>query len=214
MIREFRGWILRWTGFFHRERRDADLAAEMESHLQMHMDDNVRAGMSAAEARRRALMQLGGVEQAKEIYRDQRGLPMLEHLLQDIRFALRVLAKTPAITSIVLLSLVLGIGANTAIFSLIDTLLLRALPVEKPDQLVHVLRASPHYEYEGIPAFTNPIWEQVRDRQDIFSGAFAWSLRNLNLADGGEAQYVRGLWASGDYFTTLGVHAARGRVFT
>ena len=213
-MRGLRGWILRWAGFFQRERRDRELAAELESHLQMHMDDNVRRGMNPAEARRRALIQLGGVEQTKEIYRDRRGIPVLEHLLQDIRFAIRILAKTPAITVIALLSLALGIGANTAIFSLIDAVLLRQLPVQKPEELVQVLQASPGSVDDTIPSFTNPIWEKLRDRQDVFLGVFAWRARKFDLADGGEAQYVRGLWASGEIFNTLGVHPAAGRVFT
>ena len=213
-MRGLRGWILRLAGLFHRERRDRELAVELESHLQMHIDDHVRRGMDPAEARRRALIQLGGVEQAKEMVRDRRAVPLLDHLLQDVRFAIRILAKTPAITAVALLSLALGIGANTAIFSLIDTVLLRQLPVEKPEELVQLMQASPGQASDSFPSFTNPTWEKVRDRQDVFSGAFAWRARKFDLADGGEAQYVRGLWASGEFFNALGVQPAAGRVFT
>ncbi len=137
----------------------------------------------------------------------------LEVLWQDIRYAFRIFAKTPIITIVAVLSLALGIGANTAIFSLIDTVMLRMLPVQKPEELQQLLTRSAK---DGTPnsSFTNPLWEQVRDQQDVFSGIFAWSPTQFDLAQGGEAHYAQGLYTSGDYFRTLGVRAAAGRLLS
>ncbi|HEV8144733.1 MAG TPA: ABC transporter permease, partial [Bryobacteraceae bacterium] len=132
---------------------------------------------------------------------------MLDALIQDLRYAFRALRSSPGFTAVAVLSLGLGIGANTAIFSLINVFLLKSLPVERPEELQQVLIGK-----NG--SFTNPIWEELRNRQDIFSGVFAFSSTRFNLAPGGEARYVQGAWASGDYFTTLGVRAVLGRTFT
>jgi putative ABC transport system permease protein len=133
---------------------------------------------------------------------------MPDTLLQDLRYALRALRSSPGFATVAILSLALGIGANTAIFSLIDSVMLKFLPVSHPEQLLQVSIGS-----EGN-WWTNPIWEQVRDRQDVFSGVFAFGTEQFNLANGGEVRYARGNWVTGDFFSTLGVKPLVGRTFT
>ena len=135
LAKSLRAWFRRLTGLGNKAKRDAELAAELESHLQLHIEDNLRAGMTPEAARRDALMKLGGVEQTKESYRDRRGLPFIENLLQDVRFAARTLRKSPTFTAVIVVTLALGIGANTAIFTLIDAVMLKSLPVASPGQL-------------------------------------------------------------------------------
>jgi len=132
---------------------------------------------------------------------------MLDAILQDVRYAFRALRGSPGFAVVAILSLALGIGANTAIFSLIDSVILKTLPVAHPEQLLQVTMGK-------SASFTNPIWEQIRDRQDVFSGVFAYGDGRFNLAAGGEARYAQGNFASGQFFETLGLHALIGRTFT
>src|SRR5712692_999620 len=129
--------------------------------------------------------------------------------MDDLRLAVRSLRVTPVVSFVAALSLALGIGANSAIFSLVNSLLLRALPVKEPRQLALVTDNVAG----GVEAWTNPIWEQMRDRRDLFDTSFAWSTQRFNLAAGGETQFVDGIWASGGMFETLGVPAMLGRTF-
>ena len=124
--------------------------------------------------------------------------------MQDLRLAFRALRATPVVSIVAILSLALGIGANTAIFSLVDSLILRALPVKQPGQLALLDKGS----------WTNPIWEAIRQRRGAFDDAFAWSTQRFNLSQGGETQFVDGIWASGRMFETLGVPAMLGRTIT
>jgi predicted permease len=128
--------------------------------------------------------------------------------MHDLRDAFRTLKATPVVTAVAILSLALGIGANTAIFSILDSLVLRALPVKEPARLVMLSVGT------GQTALTNPIWEAVRDRQQGFDGAIAWAGTRFNLAQGGQTEFVDGIWASGAYFDVLGAAAVVGRTFT
>ncbi|MGH2520296.1 MAG: ABC transporter permease, partial [Chloroflexota bacterium] len=142
----------------------------------------------------------------------QWGWTWLETWGQDLRHGLRLLGRTPLITALALVSLGLGIGATTALFTLTDAVLLRPLPVSHPGELVQVYTQSPRMKRPS-PSFTDPMWEQVRDHQEVFSGTFAWGANQFSLTAGGPRESVWGVWASGAYFSTLGLHAEAGRLF-
>ncbi|MGB7081768.1 MAG: permease prefix domain 1-containing protein, partial [Candidatus Acidiferrales bacterium] len=171
-MKSLRALLVRLAGLFNKGKRDRELAAELDSHLQMHIDGNLDRGMEPAEARRQALIKLGGVEQAKERYRARRGLPLLETLAQDIRYGLRVLRRSLGFTVVAVLTLALGIGANTAIFSLVDWLILRPLPIERPSQVVF-MEASFKNGGTGTQ-FSYPDFQKIQQQTaDIFSGTAA-----------------------------------------
>jgi predicted permease len=186
----------------HRRQTERDMDEELRAFLDAAAERRMRRGMPEAEARRAARVEMGSMEAVKDEIRAAGWESAVEALWTDLRYSVRVLAKASVFTSVVVLTLALGIGANTAIFSLIDSLLLKTLPVERPEELVQISDA----------VFTNPLWEQIRDRQDVFSGVFAWGSDRFNLSNGGMVQYAAGLWVSGDFFRTLGLHPAAGRL--
>ncbi|HEY4362727.1 MAG TPA: ABC transporter permease [Bryobacteraceae bacterium] len=216
-MRTLRAVWMRVLGMFGR--LDSEFSAEIESHVQMHIDDNLRAGMSREEARRAALMKLGGVTQVKEAYRERRGLAWVDHLMQDLRYGMRQLRRNPGFTVVAVLSLALGIGANTAIFTLLDQVLLRSLPVKNPQALVRIAwqgqRSIPSI---GLGTLPYPYYREIRDRSGAFDGALAQfpvelSFAFLRQSGGAETEHLQGELVSGDYFDVLGVGAAMGRVF-
>ncbi len=218
-MRRLRALFLRLGGLFSRERQERELVAEMDSHLHMHIEDNLRAGMSPENARRDALMKLGGVEQAKQSYRDRRGLPLLEMLLQDLRFGLRILRKNPGFTVVAVLTLALGIGANTAIFSAMNVVLLRFLPVPRPERLVCL-----HYTTQpsgtsqtgfGDLSLSESTFEALRSQRQVFSDLVAFvplSFSKTVVRSGDSVEEVSTDMVSGNFFSGLGVVPARGRV--
>ena len=211
-MRALRTWLARFRGLFAKQRRDRELAAELESHLQMQIDDNLRAGMPPEEARRQALIQLGGIEQTKEGCRDRQGLPWLDVLLQDIRFGLRMLAKSPGVAIVIVVTLALGIGANTAIFGIVNGFLLRPLPVRDPDQIT-VLAIQQKDAPIGSSGFAYPEFVDFREQAKAFSDVFAIVLSNVQLAYRGESRQCFANYVSRDFFAALGVTPAAGRLF-
>ncbi|HEX3528143.1 MAG TPA: ABC transporter permease [Thermoanaerobaculia bacterium] len=216
---------LRLRTLFLRPRVEAELAAELSFHLDQMTDENIAAGMSAREARQAALRSFGGLTQIQERCREMRGTRIVDELTQDLRYAVRTLRMSPAFTIIAALSLALGIGANTAIFSLIHALLLRPLPgVHAPEQLVALgdpaRTGSLSQGNVRTDLFSYPLYEQMRDHSQSFSGLAA-SGRSNRLVVGteganppGGTETARGRIVSGNYFSVLGVPAFRGRTFT
>jgi putative ABC transport system permease protein len=211
----FNDLLFRLRSLFRRDTVESEADAELRFHFDQQVEKYIKSGMTREQATRRARIEVGGHEQLKEEIRDARGANLIETLFQDIRYGLRILGRTPVISCVAILSLALGIGANTAIFSLIDTVMLRMLPVEKPEELTQVRMQDPRSSNdEAEPTFTNPLWEALRDRQDFYSGIFAWSLAQFDLSQGGAVHDVNGMFSSGEYFSTLGVRPAAGRLIT
>ena len=209
---------LRLQSLFRGGAVDQELTEQMRFHLERQIAENLAAGMSPQEARRAARLDFGGVEQVKERCRDTRRVRPFEDLISDLRFAGRMLRRSPAFTAVAVLTLALGIGANTAIFQLLDAVRLRTVPVKDPQGLALVQLAD-RTGWRGsqatwYPALTNPIWERFRDSQDAFSGALAWANNGFDLSPGGEARLAQGLFVSGDFFRVLGVQPLMGRLFT
>jgi putative ABC transport system permease protein len=210
-----------WSRFLHKLRNflqpgraERDLAREIGSHLELLEDDFRRRGMSAEEARVAAKRAYGGIEQAKELHREERSWFWLEQIRQDLRFSIRALLKDPGFSITAVLTLALGIGANTAIFSLIDSVMLKALPVSHPEELLQVNMAKRDIWGLEEPFVSNPVWEQMRDRQDIFSGLLGYAVTRFDLSARGEARYVQGNYVSGQFFETLGLRPIAGQVMT
>jgi putative ABC transport system permease protein len=210
--------LRRLRRFLRREDWETERAREIESHLEIEVEENMARGMSPREARDAALRKFGNVTIVREeIYR-MNSLGILETLWQDLRHAARLLRLNPGFAAAAILSLALGIGANTALFQLLNAVRMRSLPVKNPQELAHVMidqrnGASGDFTTR-YPELTNPVWEQIRERQQGFSGIFAWAPTRFNLARGGEVRNAEGLWVSGEFFNVLGIEPLLGRLFT
>jgi len=202
------GWYRQLINMLRPDRLSGDIRREMEFHMAERADELIARGMTEADARREARRRFGNPSVQRERTRDTDILTWLESLSADVRYALRALRASPGFAIVAILSLGLGIGANTAIFSLINAVVLRTLPVERPEELMQVTMGGK----ERGTVFTNPLWEAIRDRQDAFSGVFGYSGTEFNLTAGGEIRRANGTWVSGDYFSTLGVRPALGRL--
>jgi predicted permease len=193
-------------------RREAELKAEIESHLAMQADDNVRAGMSPQQARRAAVLKFGGVESAKESYREQRGLPGLESVFADVRYALRGMRKNPGFSAVAVLTLALGLSANTTIFSLVSMLFFQPLPVKDAERLVVVLQQYPKDEFPRGLSWAD--YQDYRAQVQEFSDVLAIFFRPAHLSLEGRTPDRTWIEAvSGNYFAMLGIEPMSGRLF-
>jgi len=205
---KLRSWSKTTLG---RSRMESEMDAELRFHIEAFAEDLLRSGVPRAEAQRRARIEFGGIERAKEECREARGVNFLETLLQDLRYGLRMLRKSPGFTAVAVLTLALGIGANTAIFSLADTFLLRVLPVKDPQQLVFIRATRPKGGTHGD--FSYATFEALRDHNNSFSGMFAWDGSRVSAVLNGQAELIDGDFVSGNYWDVLGVAAFLGRTF-
>jgi predicted permease len=204
--------LQRFAALFRRRRLDGDLDAELRSHLEMSIDLNLRKGMSPADARREALRSFGGVEQTKEIYREQRGLPMIETVMQDFRFGFRMLRRSPGFSLLAILCLALGIGANAAVFSWIEGILFRPYPaVAHQEQLFAVTGTA-----IGEPGPDGISWPDLLDLQrscTLIDSFIVTKIMGTSLSIGDRAEVTTGSIVSANYFDAIGVHPMLGRGF-
>lgn len=207
-----RAAVLRLRGCFAGERRDREIEDELQSHLALHVEDNLRAGMTREEARRQALLQLGGIESIKQQVRERRGFPLLEHLVQDLRFGARMLRRDPAFTAVATLTLALGIGANSAIFSVVDAVLLRPLPFRQADRLV-LIWATDARRGTSEDVVSYPTFEDWKTGGKSFAGMAAFTTRSMSLAGVDGAEIVPAIQATPGFLETLSVRPALGRSF-
>jgi predicted permease len=207
-------WLSRLV---RKNKMERQLRAELEDHFNRQVADNLSAGMPDAEARRDARLKFGGLDKIIEDCRDARGTAWLESIVQDVRYAVRTLFKTPGFTATAILTLALGIGANAAIFQLLDAVRLRSLPVPEPSKLAQVeVRGGNHgfgINSSDETSLTYPLWLQIRDHQQSFSSLFAWRTIGFELGGGDRPRDSTGMWVSGGIFQTLGVNAVKGRLF-
>ena len=206
-----------WRRFFRRAQWDAERRQELDAYLDLETDDNIARGMTPGAARAAARRKLGNATRVREEIYDMNTLGWLDSLWHDIRYAVRVLRRSPSFTAVAILSLMLGVGANTAIFQLIDAVRLRTLPVPHPETLVEVTVDTHGKGRTGTstgryPRMSNPLWEQLHAEPHGLTDLFAWGTANFDLSAGGESRPVDGLWVSGSAFDALGVRPAAGRL--
>jgi len=205
----FRSWL---SATWQRPRMESEMDAELRFHLEAYAEDLIRGGVPRQEALRRARLEFGGLERAKEECREARGVSFLETLAQDLRHGVRMLRKNPGFTAVAVLTLALGIGANTAIFSVIDAVLFRPLPVNAPQELIDLYSATPGEMFEYAP-LAYPDYIDFRDNNKTFSGLLGFAPNFLALERNGESEMISVEAVSGNYFDVLGVKPVLGRTF-
>jgi len=204
--------LSRCAALFSARKLDADLEEELQAHIDLAAEENRKCGMPEQEARTQALRAFGGVTQTKERYREQRGVPLVEQFGRDLRFALRQLIQSPGFTFVALLTLALGVGANTAVFSLINGLLLRPLPVPQADRLavlrIEAGRPTPNY------TFCTPFFRSLERRHDVFANVFAFNQDMFQVRGSSSNENIPGVLVSGQFFEALETPPLLGRYLT
>ena len=213
MIRTLRRTWNRLLGSLFGQRRESDLAEELDSHIQLLAEENIHRGVPPEEALRRARLQFGSVESTKESYRDQRGLPALDVLAQDLRYAFRGIRRNPGFAAVAILSLAIGIGANTAIFSLVNSVLLRPLAYKDPQRLFAVARDYCHTT-SAIQSAVNPMHARAwAEKCPSLEQVALMRGDRADVAAGGEPASVPSADVPHNLFTLLGVEPILGRAF-
>jgi predicted permease len=202
----------RLLGFFRKRRGEENLDAELSAHLHLLTEENIRRGMSPKEARHAARREFGGLEQTKDAYRERRGLPFVDTLVQDVRYGLRTLMRSPGFTAVAVLTLALGIGANTAIFSVIHAVLLRSLSFPEANRLVLIWATNTtNGELHDVASY--PDFEDWKAQSKSFANVAAFTTRGAILTTEKQAERVSAVQASAEFFDTLGVQPELGRAF-
>src|SRR6185437_10328879 len=212
-MRRFRKWRLRFQSLFHRSRVESDLEDELRDYLDREMEREVAAGSSPEEARRRALSSLNGTERLKEECRDARGMRWLEDTLSDVRFAVRTLRKAPVFSVTVIAALAFCIGVNTAIFSVVDTVLFRPLPFPDQERLAAVTEGVPGLGFPVLP-FSPPDYLFVAANNQSFAATGTYRNQSYEISGAGRPRRVTGARVTASLFQVLGISPAIGRTFT
>src|ERR1035437_1555336 len=217
--------LSRCAALFRRRKLDEDLDEELRTHIDLAVEENLRRGMTVQEARTAALWAFGGVTQAKERYRVGQGLPPLEVLGRDVRYGFRQLRKSPGFTLTVVLTLALGIGANTAVFSVMNAILMQLLPVSRPEGLSYVRMPQGEHNPPGASntgawdtSFSEAVLEALRQRRDIFEEVIAYVplsfTGSIGVRHGELPEEAEGEEVSVNFFSGLGARLERGRGFS
>jgi predicted permease len=208
---EIRTMMSRCAALFGKRKMDVDLDDELRAHIELAIDENLKRGFAPEAARLVALREFGGVTQVREQYRTQRGLPWLETLAQDLRFAARMLWKNPGFTVVAIVTLALGIGGNTAIFSIVNGVLLNPLPLPHPEQLVAVHESKPNFVGGAI---SYPNFLDWRKNNHTFSSMAIARHQPFSMTGRGDAEHVRAEFVSAGFFALVGARPMLGREFT
>ena len=205
-----------FRNLFHKERVDQEFTEEIQAYLDMLTETKIREGLTPREARRKALIELGGVEQVHEKVREVRMGQLIETAWRDVRFGVRALVHSPVFSVVTVLSLALGIGANTAIFSVVNGLLLRPLPYPEPEQIVHVWHTPPQQSFPGLDKFSVSPANYVdwKAQSSAFEQMAVYTDWGFSLSTSNDPLSLIGAVVSSDFFSVLRTNAMQGRTFT